>query len=104
MSPAEVIIFYKGILRELLDVPIGKKTPQTAHYAQPDALVTQRWIDATQRRLEQLKGRIPKMSPGALRAKKYRERRISKNGQPLNIKEKINGLSKIKRSGSNRKS
>ena len=102
MSPAEVIIFYKGILEELSDAKIGKPVPDNAIYAHPGAIVTQKWIDATEKRLGQLQGKLPILSPAALRTRMYRERK--KNGQLINVKEKINGLSKIKRSRSNKKS
>ena len=102
MSPAEIIIFYKGILDELSKVKIGKPIPDNAIYAQPGAIVTQKWIDVTKKRLGQLQGKLPVLSSAALRTRMYRERK--KNGQLINVKEKINGLSKIKRSRSNKKS
>ena len=102
MSPAEVIMFYKGILEEISEIKIGKSVPDNAKYAQPGAIVTQKWIDVTQKRLGQLQSKLPVLSSAALRTRMYRERK--KNGQLINVKEKINGLSKIKRSGSNKKS
>ena len=102
MSPAEIIVFYKGILDELFEVKIGKKVPDTARYAQPGAVVTQRWIDITKKRLAQLQGKVPKLSPAALRTKIYREKK--KNGQLAKAKEKLNGLSKVSRPGRNKKS
>ena len=102
MSPAEVIMFYKGILEEISEIKIGKSVPDNAKYAQPGAIVTQKWIDVTRKRLGQLQGKLPALSSAALRTRMYRERK--KNGQLINVKEKINGLSKIKRSRSNKKS
>ena len=105
MSPAEIIIFYKGILDELSEVKIGKPVPDTACYAQPGAIVTQKWIDATEKRLEQLQGKVPILSPAALRTRMYRERMVNKkNGQLTEVKEKLNGLSKVNRPGRNKKS
>ena len=105
MSPAEVIIFYKGILDEISEVKIGKTVPDTAQYAQPGATVTQNWINATKKRLEQLQGKMPILSPAALRTRMYRERMINKkNGQLKEVKEKLNGLSKVNRLGRNKKS
>ena len=104
MSPAEIIIFYKGILDELSEVKVGKAVPDEAVYAQPGAIVTQRWIDVTKKRLEQLQGKIPILSPAALRTRMYRERMINKkNGQLKEVKEKLNGLSKVKRPRGNKK-
>lgn len=102
MSPPEIIMFYKGILTELSETRVGRLIPDNAIYAYPGAIVTQRWIDTTKRRLKQLQNKVPHLSPNALRTKLYRERK--KNGQLVKAKEKLNDISKVKRTRSNKES